>query len=79
MQFERRERLLRLLRDVRTQAGLRQVDLAMSLGQPQSFVSKYEAGARRLDIVELEQICEACGTSLSTFVTRLAAIGHHEG
>lgn len=53
------------------EAGLRQVDLAERLGQPQSFVSKYEIGERRLDILELEQVCNCCGISLVSFVTRL--------
>jgi hypothetical protein len=30
-------------------AGLRQVDLAEWLGQPQSFVSKYESGEDRVE------------------------------
>lgn len=67
---ERRRRLRDLLRQIRTDANLRQVDLARRLGQPQSFVSKYEAGERRLDIVELEQVCLACGVSLSDFIAR---------
>ncbi len=64
------ERLQRLLRQVRRDAGLRQSDLAKRLGQPQSFVSKYESGERRLDLLELRQICEAVGISLAEFVRR---------
>lgn len=64
-------RVRSLLRDVRTEAGLRQVDLAERLGQPQSFVSKYESGERRLDVLELEQVCEQCGTTLAAFIKRL--------
>ena len=45
--------LLLLLRDMRAEAGLRQSDLALRLGRPQSFVSKYEVGERRLDVLEL--------------------------
>ena len=67
----RQERLRRLLREIRTAAGLRQVDLAAKLGQPQSFVSKYERGERRLDVIELEQVCACCGTTLAAFVARL--------
>ena len=66
----RQAELCDLLREIRMEAGLRQVDLAERLGQPQSFVSKYEAGERRLDIVELEQVCAACGISLVDFVSR---------
>lgn len=60
-----------LLRQVRLEAGFRQVDLAGYLGQPQSFVSKYESGERRLDILELRQICNVMGISLEDFVHRL--------
>ncbi len=67
---DRRSHLRTLLRNVRIEAGLRQVDLAGRLGQPQSFVSKYEAGERRLDVVELEQVCAACGVPLSEFIAR---------
>ena len=67
----RQEQLQRLLREIRTEAGLRQVDLAEKLGEPQSFVSKYERGERRLDVIELEQVCERCGVTLGAFVARL--------
>ncbi len=59
------------MREVRTGAGLRQVDLAERLGQPQSFVSKYESGERRLDLLEVRRICEAVGVPLEEFVRRL--------
>lgn len=64
------ERLQELLRGLRIDAGLRQKDLAQRLGQPQSFVSKYESGERRLDLLELRQICQAVGISLEEFVRR---------
>jgi transcriptional regulator with XRE-family HTH domain len=63
--------LLALLRQIRLDAKLRQVDLAKQLGQPQSFVSKYESGERRLDILELRSLCKAVGTTLEQFVTKL--------
>ena len=50
---------------------MRQVDLANQLRQPQSYVSKYESGERRLDLLELRQICNALGTSLEAFIRRL--------
>ena len=67
---EHQERLQELLRRVRVDAGLRQVDLARRLGQPQSFVSKYESGERRLDLLELRQICQTVGLTLEEFVRR---------
>ena len=60
--------LLRLLREKRKGAGLSQTDLARRLGRSQSFVSKYESGELRLDLVELRLICRTLGTSLSSFV-----------
>lgn len=63
-------RLRALLRQVRLDAGLRQEDVANRLGRPQSFVSKYESGERRLDLVELQEVCRALGISLVTFVRR---------
>lgn len=60
-----------LLRDLRKERGLRQQELANRIGEPQSFVSKYETGERRLDILELREICRALGFSLADFVARL--------
>ena len=60
--------LKELLRDIRDRAGLRQVDVAELIGRPQSFVSEYEAGQRRLDLVELREVSEACGTTLRSVV-----------
>ena len=65
------EKLQQLLRQIREEAGLRQSDLAQLIGEPQPFVSKYERGERRLDILELREICKVLGTPLETFVRRL--------
>jgi transcriptional regulator with XRE-family HTH domain len=59
--------LIGALRQIRLDAQLTQADLALRLKKPQSFVSKYENGERRLDIVELYEICLALNTSLSGF------------
>ncbi len=65
-----RQHLQRLLREVRLKAGLRQTDLAKKLKKPQSFVSKYESGERRLDLIELRQVCDALGIALEELVRR---------
>jgi transcriptional regulator with XRE-family HTH domain len=59
-----------LLRRARLEAGLTQAALARKLKRPQSFVCKYEIGERRLDLVELREICRALGVSLTQFVKR---------
>lgn len=64
------EKLQRLLKSAREDAGLTQVALAKELKRPQSYVSKFECGERRLDLVELREICEALGISLVDFVKR---------
>ena len=43
----------------RDEAGLTQAAVARRLGRSQSFVSKYENGERRLDVVELVDVCRA--------------------
>lgn len=48
-----------VLASVRKRAGLTQVELAIRLGKPQSFVSAYEAGQRRIDVLELLLIADA--------------------
>ena len=55
------------LKDMRKEAGFNQEELALKLGKPQSFVSKYESGERQLKFLELELICITCGTSLHDF------------
>lgn len=64
------EALQLVLRQLRLGAGLRQEDLAHLLKEPQSFVSKYESGERRLDLIELRQVCNAVGVTLLELVNR---------
>ena len=66
-----KKRFLSLVRRMRLDAGLRQADLARKLGEPQSFVSRYESGDRRLDVLELRQICVVLGISLADFIKQL--------
>jgi transcriptional regulator with XRE-family HTH domain len=60
----------KLLRDIRKERGLTQVQLAERIERDQSFVSRYEAGDKVLDIVELREICHALEISLESFVRR---------
>jgi len=65
------QKLQELLKRIRTKSEIRQIELAEKLGVPQSFISKYEIGERRLDILELRQICLALNTSLKEFIQEL--------
>src|SRR5437660_1175242 len=57
-----------LLIKARKQARLTQADLAAKLDRPQSFVSKYEGGERRLDVLEFLQIANAIGFNPAKFL-----------
>lgn len=50
-----------LLLSAREKSNLTQAEVAIKLGRPQSFVSKYESGERRLDVVEFIHVCNALG------------------
>lgn len=63
----------RLLREAREQAGLTQTALAERVGQSQSYISKWERGDLRLDLVQLRALCRAMGISLPAFVSEFDA------
>ena len=71
IRLNQRKKLLVLLRGVRVEAGLTQSELASRLGTDQTFVSKYESGERRLDILELREVCRAIGIDFVNFVRKL--------
>jgi transcriptional regulator with XRE-family HTH domain len=58
---EFRELLVRL----REESSKTQTEIADVLGLPQSFVSKYETGERRLDVIEFINVCNALGAEPS--------------
>lgn len=60
-----------MLVEARRNAGLTQADLAKRLRRHQSFVSKYEAGERRLDVVELVYLSRVLHFDPAGFVRRL--------
>lgn len=66
----KKQRLAALLRKVRMEADLTQEQIAKRVGQSQSYVSKYETGEQRLDLIELEAVCNAVGLPLTEFVRR---------
>ena len=57
-----------ILRQYRLESGLTQAQLAERINETQSFVSKYESGEQRLDLYELEKICDAIGVPLMEFI-----------
>lgn len=66
------ERFRVLITEARKSAGLTQVELAARLKQHQSYVSKYESGVRRLDVVEYVQVAKAVGFDPAELIRKLA-------
>ncbi|MGO8671667.1 MAG: helix-turn-helix domain-containing protein [Capsulimonadaceae bacterium] len=57
--------------EARKQAGLTQAELADRLSRPQSYVSKYERGERRLDVIEFFDVASAIGIDPFEFLHTL--------
>jgi transcriptional regulator with XRE-family HTH domain len=64
-------RLRALLVEARRTAELTQADVAKRLARPQSFVSKYETGERRIDVIEFLDIARAIGADWAALLRRL--------
>jgi transcriptional regulator with XRE-family HTH domain len=62
------QKVTKALREAREAAGLTQAEVAKKLGVYASFVSKVESGERRVDVVELSQICRVYGVELVAFL-----------
>ncbi len=68
--FTREHKVLtEVIRDARDRAGLTQIDLAKKLGESQSYISKWERGVLRLDLVQVRTMCHALGITLADLVT----------
>lgn len=60
-----------LLKEERKNAGLTQAALAKKLRRPQSYVSKYERGDRRIDVIEFLEIAGAIQFDPNEFLRKL--------
>jgi transcriptional regulator with XRE-family HTH domain len=56
------------LRAARKRAHLSQTELAQKLGRRQQFVSKYESGERRLDVIEFLDVATALGLKMESLL-----------
>jgi transcriptional regulator with XRE-family HTH domain len=68
---KRRKQIGLLLKHERKCKKLEQEDIARALGVRQEFISKIEAGTRRIDILELIDYCEALNLSLTEFAWKI--------
>ena len=65
----RREHVIFLheLKRMRIESGMTQAQCSAALGRPQSFMSAVERGVRRLDMVQLRDLCLVLGSDLVRF------------
>ena len=71
LQSDRRKHLANLVADQRKAKGMTQAELARALGRHQPFIANIESGERRLDIVELIEICDVLGADLNEIIAEL--------
>lgn len=57
-----------LLIAARETSGLTQIQIAEKLGKPQSFISKYERGERRLDFSEFMELADILCMDINAFI-----------
>lgn len=71
LRTDRDYRLRAELSAARHAAGLSQRALAQRLKRSDSFVSKYEAGERRLTVLEFLEVCAALGADAQGIIGRM--------
>lgn len=64
----RYRRFVKRLREARKQAGLNQTQAALAVGRPQSYIAKIEAGQRRVDVVELQDLAKLYRKPIAYFL-----------
>jgi transcriptional regulator with XRE-family HTH domain len=67
------DQVVRVLVELRRDAGMSQKALAERLGKPPSFIAKIELKERRVDVVELIAIVRALGADEVEALHRVAA------
>jgi len=73
------QRLCELLIAARQNSQLTQNELAQLLGKPQSFVSKYERGERRLDVIEFLEVASGLRIHPADIIMQLKSEFFSEG
>ena len=58
------------LKKARLEAGLNQEKVAELLGKTQSYISKIEAGQRRIDVIQLKEFAKTYKKSLDYFIKK---------
>lgn len=74
IQDARHQDIAALLVDLRKERGWLQQDLAHRMRRTQTYVSKYETGRRRLDVLELLDILRALDADPHEFMDQILAM-----
>jgi transcriptional regulator with XRE-family HTH domain len=61
--------LLKQLIKAREKTGLTQLEVATKLNKPQSYISKIELGERKIDFIEMEDLCRIYNLPITNFTT----------
>ena len=78
--YDRKYRIaVECLKAFRVQSKMTQQELAYNLNCSQAYISKYEQGQKRLDIIEIRDICACLGVTLSVFVEEFESRIKKEG
>lgn len=59
------------MRQARLDSELTQQEMAKALKKPQSFISKYESGERKINVVEFIEICKVLKLDSSNFLKQI--------
>ena len=62
------KKIIERLKKARKNAKLSQIEVAKKLDKPQSYISKIEAGERRLDVLELKKLAAVYKNPVSFFI-----------
>ena len=71
IQDERYQAVVDALKAARKRLGLNQTVFGARLGQRQQFVSKYESGERRLDVIEFVDVAKALDLDWSKLLQKV--------
>jgi transcriptional regulator with XRE-family HTH domain len=66
---ESHKKLVRQLVKARKKASLKQKDVAKKLDKTQSYISKIEAGQRRIDVIQLKELSAIYKKKIDFFIT----------
>jgi len=62
------QKVLKKLKEARSELDFTQVEISQKLKKPQSYISKIERGERRIDVAELSILAKIYKKSLNYFV-----------